>query len=81
MKGQRYDIEHILAYFFIIIFQIVKESLLVSKIEIILKMIVDQGLAFVVAVKLSFEETISLKGCKIFNDGYRLYLFPYFLSL
>lgn len=80
MEGQRYDSEHIFAYFFIVIFQIIKESLLVAKIKVILEMIVDQRLAFVVTVKLSFEETVSFKGREVFNDGYWFYFLPYFLN-
>ena len=68
MEGQRDYIEHILSVFFIVILQIVEESLLVSKIEVILKVVVDQGFSLVVAVMLSLEKTISFKTCEIFNN-------------
>ena len=68
MEGQRDYIEHILSVFFIVILQIVEESLLVSKVEVILKVVVDQGFSLVVAVMFSLEKTISFKACEIFNN-------------
>lgn len=80
MECQRNNIEHILTHFFIIILQVVKESLLVSKVEIVLKMIVDQRLSFVVAMMISFEKTVSFQTCEVFDDWYRLYFLSYFFS-